>query len=522
MNALPEIYDEEPRREGAELSRAAIAALVLATLLAGVLRLLHLGEWSIWVDEAHSFRDATVPWDGPDGFRNSPRSNYPVSYLLLRWYLDFLGMMPREGWLRLPFAFVGTVTVPLLALVAKPIVGIRVGLFAAFLLAVNPWHLFWSQNIRSYVLVVFFALAGMGMVWRALTMGGLTNWFVAAFLLLLAGFTHSSAFGLFVVVAVIIIFDRIEQERLRSAKLWLWIAVGAVVVFLALQLAHLSPTFQTFARAKPDASLLHLIETSAFYFRVPIIVTAFVGLWFLMLDKDRAPLLFLGAWILVPAVGLAVFGSIYVKATARYGLFALPAVLVLASVAVSRLCSLVLASYENHRWLVRWLPAGLLPALLLADSVSYDVLYHTVQQGDRPRWREAANWVKEDTGAGTAVIFSTNQPTMVYYFTPEYWRQGSNEDARGPWQLSGLEPWTYKAIGGPIAHIRELIAEEERDGGYRGPGLYAIVTRPELQEMDPDGELERYLRETFHQTASFPAWVGPKDHTVYVFVYRGT
>ena len=61
--------------------------LVLAgiTLLAAVLRLFRLEEWSLWVDEAHTFRDATSDLDV---FWASNVSKYPVSALTLRWLLE--------------------------------------------------------------------------------------------------------------------------------------------------------------------------------------------------------------------------------------------------------------------------------------------------------------------------------------------------------------------------------------------------------------------------------------------------
>lgn len=512
-----ETYDRMP-----ELSRGAITALVGAMLVAAALRLWNIGEWSMWVDEAHSFRDATVPFDGDGGFRGSERSRYPVSFLLLRWYLDFVGNS-SEGWLRLPFVFVGTITVPLLAIVGRPLIGTRPALFAAFLLAVNPWHIFWSQNVRAYALVLFFGLAAMGLVWQALVMGGLGRWLGAVALIALAGFSHTTAFGLFGVVLVLVLVERMEQQTLRSKKLWLWVVGIALLALVGLQLAHYSPAFQAFAKAKPDASLLHLLTTSVFYFRVPLIVTAAVGMWFLFLDEERGPVMFLAAWVGVPAVLLAVFGSVYVKATARYAFYVLPAVLMLASLAVARVSAMVYAGFSEHRRLVRWLPAGMLPLLLLIDSLASDVLYHSVQRGDRPGWREATRWVKNDTGVGNALVFSTNEPSMRYYFDPEYWRLRSEEleEHRTQWTIHGLEHWRYRTLGGPEAFIRDLIATETRDGSYRGPGIYAIVTRPELDEMDPEGTIERFLRENFQQSASFPAWVGPKDHTVYVFAYRG-
>ena len=63
--------------------------LLFIALLACGLRMYHLGSWSIWVDEAHTWRDITTPlsvfWE------REGASNYPVSYLLGRGAIDWFG-----------------------------------------------------------------------------------------------------------------------------------------------------------------------------------------------------------------------------------------------------------------------------------------------------------------------------------------------------------------------------------------------------------------------------------------------
>ena len=92
------------------------------TALAGVLRLWHLGEWSIWVDEAHTWRDVTVPLDR---FLGEERSWYPTSFLFLRGLMESLLPQFTEEWQRLPFAVCGVATVPMLAFYGKMLVAPR-------------------------------------------------------------------------------------------------------------------------------------------------------------------------------------------------------------------------------------------------------------------------------------------------------------------------------------------------------------------------------------------------------------
>ena len=147
----------------AAFTRQHLMLLLAITLCAAFLRLFRLGEWSFWVDEAHTFRDVT---SDASAFGDSHVARYPLSFLLLR---GMLAILPStgEGWLRLPFAFFGIASVPALAFVGRNMVGRTAALTAALLLAISPWHIYWSQNCRSYAMVAFLSLLAMGAFFEA-------------------------------------------------------------------------------------------------------------------------------------------------------------------------------------------------------------------------------------------------------------------------------------------------------------------------------------------------------------------
>ena len=139
---------EQSAGVAASLSLLQWGILFAITALASGLRLWGLDDWSIWVDEGHTWRDVSVPLDQ---FFEQARRWYPTSYLMLRGLLE-LGVLPHasEGLLRLPFALCGIATIPLLALYGRHLVGTGAALLAALYLALDPWHLYWSQNARAY------------------------------------------------------------------------------------------------------------------------------------------------------------------------------------------------------------------------------------------------------------------------------------------------------------------------------------------------------------------------------------
>ncbi len=497
-----------------------LVAIVLLTLLAAGLRLFRLGEWGFWVDEAHTFRDATMPlWDdGGHGaaFTESVRSWYPLPFLLLRGLLasGLLGG-DGEGWLRLPFAFAGIVSVPALAFCGRAVVGRPAALLAALLLAVNPWHIYWSQNARGYGLVVLFAILAGGAAGLGLARRGLLPHLLAALAALLAGLCHPSGLLLFPAGLAFLLLGRgSPRDGGRLALRVFGVVLGAVLLAL---LAQEVPPLSQFRLAKPDTSLLHLLLTSGFYFRAALLLAAVVGLWLLWRRRRQGALL-LGCWAIVPMFLLAVIGATISKVTARYGVCVLPAVLLLAAAALRWLWHAAFAG--GGGWPLRLL-AVLAPLGLLADSIQYDIAYYTVQHGDRAQWRQAVAAVTRASG-GRLLVFTVNEPTLNYYLRRDYYEAGQDRGADPDRLVVPILKWNLQpdppdvadpAASAGEAYLRRAMAQaagEDRE-------LFFVVSLPELQEIDEDGSLLAALRARGELLAELPVWVGPKDESLYVY-----
>jgi len=139
--------------------------LLLVTLLAAAVRLYHLGFQPLWVDEEMTW--AMVRPDAGLSLGQQLRDEIqgPL-YLAAVWPLvRWAGF--SEFWLRLPAAVAGTLTAPLVALLGQRLCHGRSARLAALLLAVSPFHLWYSQEARGYAFLVFFATAA-SLAWFAL------------------------------------------------------------------------------------------------------------------------------------------------------------------------------------------------------------------------------------------------------------------------------------------------------------------------------------------------------------------
>jgi uncharacterized membrane protein len=135
-------------------------ALTLIVLLGAVLRFYGLDREPLWSDEAATLRYAEMPqaWLWRDSFDTSP----PLYYSLQRIWLAF---GRSEVALRSLPAVIGTATIPLVYMLGRALAGAWGGLASALLLATSALHVQFSQEARTYTLLMAAAtLAVLGLV----------------------------------------------------------------------------------------------------------------------------------------------------------------------------------------------------------------------------------------------------------------------------------------------------------------------------------------------------------------------
>lgn len=136
------------------------APLAAIALLALGLRLWRLGDANLWWDEAlaiwavrKGLVGATL-WTAGDV--------HPPLYFWLLWgWVKMLGSSPFA--MRTLSALLGTLTVLVLYHVGRLVGGRRLGLLSALLIALSRFHIWWSQEMRMYVLAGL--LASLSLLW---------------------------------------------------------------------------------------------------------------------------------------------------------------------------------------------------------------------------------------------------------------------------------------------------------------------------------------------------------------------
>jgi len=145
-----------PQRIPARLAKATILPLaVFAAALA--VRLIGLGSRPFWLDEVFTLRRVSL---APAALvHDAFISHHMPSFFLLLSALVPLGN--PQFWLRLPSAVFGALAVVLVFLIARRIAGRTAGLAGAMILGLSPAALAYSQEARSYTMVMTLILLAL-------------------------------------------------------------------------------------------------------------------------------------------------------------------------------------------------------------------------------------------------------------------------------------------------------------------------------------------------------------------------
>ena len=387
---------------GGSTAGAKRTALVVAllTLLAAALRFWRLGDWSFWADEIATLRDA-------QHLRNV--ITYPVGYALIGFTVRHLGL--NEFVARLVPAITGAVSVPALYLIGRKLFSERAAILSAVLLAISSYHIFFSQEARYYTLMMLFSMLAMWCAFVGLERDNRKALLGAVLLLALAGWTHWTAGLALPALAVFALWSSKKEGRPAGLR-WSNLAI-LFAPFVVVGILFARPTLSFLAdwQAQSGFSVSRCALTAAKLadrYEPAALLCAAIAAWALLLQRDRRGKWLL-CWALAPSALVVLFVG-FAEGGSRFALVALPAVLLLAG---EGLDFLIRYAADNRRK-VAWLLAGV---VLLSLGLK-DALYFTFEWGERPRWREAAGYVRSKAGAerGLVMTAAPTRPEVLEFY----------------------------------------------------------------------------------------------------------
>jgi mannosyltransferase len=437
-------------------ARAVPAILTGIALLAAGLRFHRLAARTFWFDEGVSAAIARLDWYNFGRILWRREANMSLYYLLLRGWLHF---GQSEFWVRTLSVLLAVATVPLLYALGRTLFDRRTGMIAATLLAVNAYHVRYSQEARSYSLMVLLCVACSLYFLKLLELPSRRN--RVAYVLLATAAVYAHFYSGLLVVAQwlsLLLVDR-ESVPQQVRKDWRWIAllVAPILVFVAttgagplrwIERPGGKTLWQLGLRlAGNDGAVLLAL------YGVAVLAAAIQS----KQDKSRRSgsaawrYRFLLLWLLFPIVSVFVLSAIRPLFLPRYFLLCLPALLLLAAAGLGRIRS-------------PWIMTGatlVLVVLSLQGTASY--YRQDFEDVERENWRAATEYILTNSRPGDAVMFHVPMGRMPY----EYYQSLRPGPAAGPAVLypshgdrigflDFVEKPSYRLLEGKVSEHRRV------------------------------------------------------------------
>jgi uncharacterized membrane protein len=450
----------------------------------GYLRLTALGRQSLWFDEADIVVRAQRPMRDVLATFTTDGENGPLYNLLLALWVRVAGI--SEMAVRFPSALAGLLAIPAIYLLTRRLAGGQAGLVAAGLLAISPYHLWYSQEAKMYSIVVLLTILSTYLLIDALERGRRLTWIAYVVATTAMFYFHVASVLVFVAQALFVALTfqtwsrRWKAIGLAAAALtvpylpiaaWALRVVGGEVttwhadISLVEALKTVGIKFATF-RSRPEIEF----RSGWIYF----VLAAGGGLW-LLVDRRRRELgILLVSLALVPIVGLYALSLRNSVFSDRYIIVALPAYLILIALALVALSSSKLGTA----------PAALAAIALLAFTWVPLEEVNRASIAQKEDWRSAYTLVAEGADPNDVFILHPGYmiSTLAYY--------GQRDDRLGGHPVATIPSFA------PDWMTRDVMVEMLREDHGGSRRFWLIESPDRVPFEDPDDELERWLLET--------------------------
>jgi hypothetical protein len=265
----------------------------------------------------------------------------------------------------------------------------QIALVASALLAISPWHLYWSQNARFYTLLLLLYSLALFTFYLGLEEDSPALLIASLFFLGLAARERMIALFYVPVVAAYVAslflasYSKPAGLHWRNLALYSLPGAAGALLFAGPYVRNLSGWMEGFSPG--GNSPLWLAGSFGYYLALPVILLALGSAIHGLKTKDRA-LLLASSGAFVP-LGILVLITPFHYTANRYGFITLTSWLALAGFGLSALADHL---PENRRRIAT-------VAVLALPFLQYlfdDVQYYS-HNGNRARWKEALVYLRE-------------------------------------------------------------------------------------------------------------------------------
>lgn len=410
--------------------------LLISTITLGFfLRLYNLGKYAFWYDEVLVIWYSRRIWEMIRHFSTglTPAFDPPLFCLLLHFW-SFLGK--SEFILRLlPLSF-GVLSIIAIYKVGQLLFNKKVGLISAFILAVSPLSVYYSQELKPYSLTTFFVLMSIYNLIKSLKDNRLRFWIGFIIFTILCLHSHFITVFLLIIVNFFFLYCYFIDKKYK-VLLKKWVITQLVIGSLYFPvMIGLLKKVSVWYGWPPEPSFALVIQSFIYFnmgFNAPAIVHCLAVLLFLPLflrgilfsykqKEYKNSIWLLLFWLFIPitmvVIVSAAISPIYIE---RVFLYSLPAYYIIIAFGLYKikkqpiyLCvltlliifsSLSLKNYYQNIW----------PPIEFLNCTNHPGVI------EKKEYKRAAKYVQDNFQKGDVIAHSSNATydSFLYYHDNE-------------------------------------------------------------------------------------------------------
>lgn len=388
----------------------ALLIIISIIILSFLFRVYDLGSESVWYDEGYSVYHAEKPILEAINILDQDRYPYYILYdAILHFWIKLFG--DSEFSIRFPSVIFGILSIYVIYKLGELIFGTNVGLLASFILSITLYHIRYSQEARSYSLLVLLVLLSNYYLVKILE--NTERKYIIGYIISSIMMIFAHGYGFFY-----IIFQNVYYflQKKRDLKLWaivqgiifstfvLWIPFFLRKIKLndnILKPPTVDSIFNTFKIYVGSEQILYI-------YMAIIIIGISIGLINRYDNKNVGRYLFVILWLVIPfIISYTISYTIEPIYHNRYLMASFPALVLLFSKGLSNFKKIPII-------------LSVLLIVLLLQIPLIEGYYHDIK---KDQWRETTYYIKNATADNDMILLYPNFtkiPFGYYYKDQNY------------------------------------------------------------------------------------------------------
>lgn len=503
----------------------------LAILTVGIcLRLYKWNSYGFWIDEVGWW--AISPYHGLfNTLRNSIWLGKPPLFRFLVYvWSTFAGY--NEFALRLLPVTFGILSIILIYRTGKEFFGEQTGILASLLLALSPFHIYYSQEFTHYSLTVLLCLGSIHFLLEALNRNTPSAWIKFVISTTLALYTNYICIPLFLLVNIFFFSGPYRRDESCLGK---WVMSQAAIILLYTPWLILFPRqisiihnylsikwipqgsaaniFQLFRLFNAGYNANFLIHSLSGMFFFPLFVMGILKSW----GQHRQTTILFLTWIFFPILSAILFSAVFPIFAYRYFIFILPAYYLLAAHGL----------VQTGKWRL-----GLVAAYIILTGFALSNYYQDIFPYPKDFYHPGIHQKKQNRESSRYIIDHLKKDDLVIHTCPStagpyyyYLSLANRKDAREipTWDVKSLFSKVPGFTRNGIDEYYQMYGREKVESfiAQEKPArIWLVVSHwtPEFLAKTPDmieNKIKRWMQENF-------VLLDHKQFTgIEVFLYKG-